>query len=140
MTQVLREPSSLARAAARGSVVTLVGQVCRLVVQFASIALLARLLGSVDYGYLAMVLAIVGMAELLRDFGLSSAAVQSRRLSPEQHSNLFWLNSLAGLLASLGVVAVAPLIAMLVPLVFLILPTTVAFAVWPAVLTLQTQL
>ncbi|MFD1723059.1 hypothetical protein [Amnibacterium endophyticum] len=30
--------------------------------------------------------------------------------------------------------------ALMVPLVFLILPVTVAFAVWPAVLALQTQL
>jgi len=113
VTQAVREPSSLARAAARGSAVTLVGQVGRLVIQFASIALLARLLGSEDYGYLAMVLAIVGVAELLRDFGLSSAAIQSRELSAGQHSNLFWLNTLAGLLASLGVLAVAPLVALL---------------------------
>ena len=113
MTQTLREPSSLARSAARGSVVTLVGQACRLGVQFATNALLATLLGSVDYGYHAKVLAIVGIAELLRNFGLSSAAVQSRELSPAQHSNLFWLNTLAGLLASLAVVAVAPAIALL---------------------------
>lgn len=113
MTQTLHQPSSLARSAARGSVVTLAGQAVRLGTQFASIALLARLLDSVDYGYFAMVLAIVGVAELLRDFGLSSAAVASRELSAQQHSNLFWLNTLAGLVASLGVVAAAPLVALL---------------------------
>ncbi len=60
-----------------------------------------------------MVLAIIGVAELLRDFGLSAAAVQSRDLSPGQQSNLFWLNSLIGLAASLIVLACAPLIARL---------------------------
>jgi O-antigen/teichoic acid export membrane protein len=113
VTGTLHEPSPLARSAARGSFVTLVGQGCRLATQFASIAVLARLLTSLDYGYLAMVLAVVGVAELLRDFGLSTAAVQARELTHEQESNLFWLNTLAGLLASLVVVGAAPLVALL---------------------------
>ncbi len=104
---------SLAGSAARGTLITLIGQILRIGTQFGSIAILARLLDPVDYGYLAMVLAIIGVAELLRDFGLSAAAVQSRDLSPAQQSNLFWLNSLIGLLASLIVLAGAPLIARL---------------------------
>ena len=110
MTQTQREPSSLARSAARGSAVTVVAQVSRLAIQFVSIAILARLLGSTDYGYFAIVLAVVGVAELLRDFGLSAAAVQSRELTHAQHSNLFWLNTLTGLVASIGVAAAAPLV------------------------------
>jgi O-antigen/teichoic acid export membrane protein len=112
VTGTLHEPSPLARSAARGSLVTLIGQGCRLATQFASIAVLARLLSSLDYGYLAMVLALVGVAELLRDFGLSTAAVQARELSHEQQSTLFWLNTLAGFLASLVVLAAAPLVAL----------------------------
>lgn len=108
----VRSPS-LAGSAARGSLVTLVGQSIRIGTQFASIFVLARLLGSVDYGYLAMVLAVVGVAELLRDFGLSAAAVQARDLSQDQQSNLFWLNSVIGLVAALGVLLAAPLIARL---------------------------
>jgi len=104
---------SLAGSAARGSLVTLLGQSVRIGTQFASIFVLARVLDSVDYGYLAMVLAVIGIAELLRDFGLSAAAVQARALSQAQQSNLFWLNSLIGLVAALGVLAAAPLIARL---------------------------
>lgn len=105
--------ASLGRAAARGSAITLVGQAVRIATQFASIAILARLLDSVDYGYLAMVLALIGVAELLRDFGLSSAAVQSRELSHAQQSNLFWLNTAIGGLATLVVLACSPLVALL---------------------------
>lgn len=107
------ETPSLARSAARGSLVTLVAQAVRIGTQFVSIFVLARLLDSVDYGYLAMVLAIIGVAELVRDFGLSAAAVQSRSLSNAQQSNLFWLNSLIGLVSSVLVLAVSPLIALL---------------------------
>ena len=113
MSGTLQGASPLARSAARGSVITMTGQVVRLALQFASIAVLARLLTSVDYGYFAMVLAIIGVAELLRDFGLSSAAVQARELDHGQQSNLFWLNSLTGLGASVAVLAAAPLVALL---------------------------
>jgi PST family polysaccharide transporter len=92
--------------------VTLVGQGTRIVTQFAAISVLARLLSSTDYGYLAMVLAVIGFAELLRDFGLSAAAISSRELSHAQQSNLFWLNTLIGGAASLVVLAAAPLVAL----------------------------
>jgi O-antigen/teichoic acid export membrane protein len=110
---VTRSPPSLATSAARGSLITLVGQSVRIVTQFASISVLARLLGSVDYGYLAMVLAVIGIAELFRDFGLSAAAIQSRDLSHAQQSNLFWLNSLIGAAASVVVFAASPLVALI---------------------------
>ena len=82
MVVAIRPHSSLARSAARGTAVTIVGQSLRIGTQFASIAILARLLDPVDYGYLAMVLSVIGVAELLRDFGLSAAAVQSREPEP----------------------------------------------------------
>ena len=43
-----------------------------------------------------MVTAIIGVGELVRDFGLSSAAVQARTLSRGQKSNLFWINTSIG--------------------------------------------
>lgn len=52
-----------------------------------------------------------GAAEILRDFGLSAAAVQAKHVSREQRDNLFWINSGIGLLLSLVVFASAHLIA-----------------------------
>lgn len=68
---------SLGSRAAGGAAVTMAGQLAKMVVQFGGIVLLARLLTPYDYGLMAMVTAIVGMAEILRDFGLSSAAIQA---------------------------------------------------------------
>lgn len=101
----------LASTVAHGSFVTLAAQAIRILAQFASIMILARLLTPTDYGYVAMVLAIIGVAEFLRDFGLSAAAVQARELTPGQQNNLFWLNSAIGLIASVVVAALSPLIA-----------------------------
>ncbi|EGD20510.1 membrane protein involved in the export of O-antigen and teichoic acid [Xanthomonas hortorum ATCC 19865] len=89
----------------------MIGQSAKMVVQFGGIILLARLLTPYDYGLMAMVTAIVGAAEILRDFGLSAAAVQAKHVSREQRDNLFWINSGIGLSLSVVVYASAHLIA-----------------------------
>lgn len=83
---------SLGKTASRGAVVTFAGQGARILIQVVGIAVLARLLSPSDYGLLAVVLAITGIGEVIRDFGLSSAAVQAKTLSSGQRTNLFWLN------------------------------------------------
>ena len=100
----------LGRLASRGALVTVGAQLVKIVLQVAGVVVLARLLTPNDYGLVAMVLAIVGIAEIFRDLGLSSAAIQARSLSRGQRDNLFWINTGAGLLLALLVMAGAPLI------------------------------
>jgi PST family polysaccharide transporter len=69
----------------------------RIVIMLAATIVLARLISPGDYGLLAMVVAITGVAEIFRDFGLSMAALQARELSQHQMSNLFWINAGVGL-------------------------------------------
>ncbi|MEV7756308.1 lipopolysaccharide biosynthesis protein [Microbacterium sp. NPDC089180] len=94
--------SSLASAAARGGGITIVAQVVKVALMLSSTVVLARLLDPTDYGLVAMVVAVVGVGEIFRDFGLSMAALQAKSLSQAQQSNLFWINSAVGLV--LGVV------------------------------------
>lgn len=100
----------LSRRAARGASVTATVQVARFVVQLVGIVALARLLPPESFGLVAMSSAVVGLGEVLRDFGLSSAAIQARTLSRAQASNLFWLNTAMGLVLTLIVLAVSPLL------------------------------
>src|SRR5690606_41083233 len=86
-------PHSLGSIAARGAVLTLGGQCVKIMLQFCGIVVLARLLSPNDYGLMAMVVVLTGIGGVLRDFGLSSAAVQARSLCDQQRSNLFWINS-----------------------------------------------
>jgi PST family polysaccharide transporter len=102
---------SLAAVASRGAVITLGGQGLRLVAQVAGIVVLARLLGPDDFGLVAIVAVIVGLGELLRDFGLFSAAVQAKTLTTGQRDNLFWLNTGIGVLLGGLLCAAAPLVA-----------------------------
>jgi O-antigen/teichoic acid export membrane protein len=104
--------SSLGRVAARGAGITLAGQGVRILLQLASVTVLARLLSPHDYGLLAVGLIVVGIGEVFRDMGLSTAAIRAPELSVQQRDGLFWLNSAAGLvLAFLTLIAAAPIAA-----------------------------
>lgn len=87
---------SLGRSALGGAGATILWQGVRLVLLALSIVILARLLDPADYGLVAMVTALIGIGELLRDMGLSMASVQAKTVSAEEKSNLFWANTLIG--------------------------------------------
>ena len=94
---------NLGGRAARGAAVTVAGQGTRILVQVLSVVVLSRLLAPRDYGLLAMVTAVIGIADIFRDLGLSTAAIQARVLTDRQRANLFWINT--GLGATLTVAA-----------------------------------
>ncbi|GAB2464226.1 lipopolysaccharide biosynthesis protein [Xylanimonas ulmi] len=103
----------LAHTASRGVAVTMGGLWTRSLVQLASTVVLARLLVPADFGLVAMIMAVVGVADLLRDFGMTGAIVQARELSERTWSGVLWFSAGLGL-ALTGVVAGgAPLIALL---------------------------
>ena len=75
-----------------------------------SLVVLARLLEPKDFGLLGMVTAFTGVLNLLRDFGLSSAAIQRATVTEEQSSTLFWINLSVGIVLA-GITAIfAPFI------------------------------
>ncbi|MGS0683814.1 lipopolysaccharide biosynthesis protein [Nakamurella sp. GG22] len=104
MTRTLGERS------ARGAAVTMAGQSVKFTVQLLSVVVLARLLTPHDYGLMAMVFVVVSAAEVIRDFGLSSAAVQAKHLSEAQRDNLFWINVTVGLLLSVVALVAADVV------------------------------
>lgn len=95
----------------RGAIASVSGQAVKLIVQFAGVAVLARLLSPSDFGRYVSVTAIVGVAGVLGDMGLSLAALQARSLSDAQKTMLFWWNSLIGMVVACVVFAAAPSIA-----------------------------
>ncbi|GAA1510533.1 PST family polysaccharide transporter [Agromyces terreus] len=112
MTEVQDPPApSLGASASRGALATMGGQGVRLAIQLAGIVVLARLLTPADYGLIAMVTAIIGVGEIFRDFGLSSAAIQAKTVSRQQKDNLFWLNTGIGLALTLLVCGLSGVIA-----------------------------
>jgi PST family polysaccharide transporter len=82
-----------------------------MVIQFVGLIAFSHLLSPRDVGLIAMMGVFLMLGELLRDFGLSQAAIQTAKLSHAQASNLFWSMALVGLLLTGGLVLAAPAIA-----------------------------
>jgi PST family polysaccharide transporter len=99
--------ATLSRVARRGGSVTVVGQIAKTALQLASMLVLARLLSPTAFGLVAMSTVFMGIGDLLRDFGLGTAAVQAKILTPAQKTNLFWCNAVLGV----GLVGLALLLA-----------------------------
>lgn len=88
-------------------------QLAKVVVAVLSLSVLSRLIPADQFGLFAIVTAILGVADLFRDFGLSLSAIQAPELSAEEQDNLFWANMLIGLLLTALMAAVSVPIAIL---------------------------
>ena len=114
MTRAPTVPApSLAHRASRGAIVTLGGQWSRTALQLVSTVILARLLVPADFGLIAMVMAIVGVADLVREFGLSGAIVRLKSIDEGLWAALYRFSMLLGLVTMAATAAVAPLVAAL---------------------------
>lgn len=105
------DAGGIGRSASRGIWTTAIGQLVAISTQLLSVIVLARLLSPEDYGLLAMVMAIVVIGEVIREFGLANAAIQAPMLTGQQRSNLFWCNTALGVLCATALYTCAPLIA-----------------------------
>lgn len=89
---------------AKGGAIALAGQFAQLLIRFVGAIVLARLLSPEDFGLFAMLAVFIGIGEMIRDFGMPTAALQARNLSEQQASNVFWVT--AGLSAAVAAVLV----------------------------------
>jgi len=86
-----RPYAGLGRASLRSGVTVVAARGLNTFVQLGSTILLARLLSPYDFGLVAMVLAVVGFAPMLIDFGTSEASTQKTHITQGEVSALFWL-------------------------------------------------
>ncbi|MWV59058.1 lipopolysaccharide biosynthesis protein [Rathayibacter sp. VKM Ac-2754] len=103
--------SDLGHKASRGVIQTLGGLWGKTAIQLISTVVLARLLSPSDFGLLAAVTAIVGVADLVRDFGLTGAIIQSKKLSDAVWRSVLWLSVALGVAGTIVIAASAWLIA-----------------------------
>ena len=109
--RIIPESNQLRRAAIRGGTATVSASGLGLVVQVVSTVILARLLTPTDFGVVTMV---TTFSLLVVNFGLNGfteAVIQFEELDQSTASNLFWLNSLAGLILAIAFVVAGPLLA-----------------------------
>jgi O-antigen/teichoic acid export membrane protein len=94
----------------RGGVLTLTSQGAQFVMQSIATVVLARLLAPADFGLVAMVTVVTGLAQGFADLGLSEATIQHPEISHNQVSALFWINVAIGLTLTATTAALAPLL------------------------------
>ena len=107
----LAEGSELRRLAVRGAAATVSASALSLAAQVVSTVILARLLTPADFGVVTMV---TTFSLLLSSFGLNGfteAVIQFEEMDHYTASNLFWLNSGAGLVLAIAFVAAGSLLA-----------------------------
>jgi O-antigen/teichoic acid export membrane protein len=100
----------LKEKAIRGGFAKICAQAANYTLRIGSLMILARLLDPKDFGLVGMVTALTGVLSLFRDFGLSAATVQRVEVTDEQISTLFWVNILVGVILTLILMAVAPIV------------------------------
>lgn len=101
----------LRRRSVRGGMTLVLAQGGGHVIRLLMTLVLARLLTPGDFGRVAMVAAVIGIAQVFLDLGLSVVTAQRPHLTSQQASTLFWFNTaFGGIVATLCALA-APLIA-----------------------------
>jgi O-antigen/teichoic acid export membrane protein len=95
----------------RGGAWTITSQGLQFVISSISTVVLARILTPGDFGLVAMVVAITGLGQAFADLGLSEATIQSPKISQSQVSTLFWVNVGIGLVLTILMICLAPLLA-----------------------------
>lgn len=111
MTQEATHTRSIGHRAIRGAAVVTTGQGVRVALQLIATVTLSRLLSPTDFGLFAVVMSVVALGELLRDFGLTTASSRATALTRRVASTLFYLNSALGLVLALAAFFLAPLVA-----------------------------
>jgi polysaccharide transporter, PST family len=103
--------ADIRRHSVRGGVITSGAQGVKVVVQFGAVVILARLLTPEAFGLIAMVAALGGVLDLVKEFGLSAATIQRADITHAQVTMLFWINAAVGAAIALLLVTGAPVIA-----------------------------
>ncbi len=95
----------------RGGLLNLSSQGTQFLIQTTATVILARLLIPADFGLVAMVATVTGLAQAFADLGLSEATIQRKEITQEQVSALFWINVAIGMGLMFLTMALSPLIA-----------------------------
>ncbi len=107
------KPQGLAEATLAALQWNYAGALTRTVCQFAIVVVLARILGPEPFGLVAAAWLVIGLGNLVADFGLGAALVQRRSISEEEIRYVFTVQVLLGAVLTVLVASSAGLIARL---------------------------
>lgn len=103
--------ADLKRLVLQGGLMKLLSQAFKFGMRVAALCIMARLVTPADYGVFAMVATLTGLLSMFKDAGLSMATVQSKTITHEEISTLFWVNVAVGAALACVTGALAPVLA-----------------------------
>lgn len=106
------EDSNRAATAIKGASLTIGSGAIRLILSILSAIILGRLLAPEDFGLMGMILPLIGLISLFADGGIGFYTLQTKRMTHQKLSQLFWLAAAVATLLTLVFCAVTPLIAL----------------------------
>lgn len=104
-------PSALARSTARGAAWSGIASGSTSLLRLGVLTILARLLTPADFGLLTAATFFVDLSNIIHELGFGAAIIQRQETDDEVLSTAFWSNLGTGLLLSLLLMAVSPLVA-----------------------------
>jgi len=106
----LNDSLDLKNKSIKGGINTTASQFISFFLNLVSTVVLARILLPNDFGLIGMVTAFTGLANIIKDVGLSTAVIQKEVITPKEVSNLFWINLIICIGLALVFVLISPLI------------------------------
>ena len=103
---------SLRTTAAHGVKWTGTSSLVTTLLGFIQLAILAHVLSRADFGLMAMITAVLGLAQVYADMGVSNAIIYRRDTTGDQLSSLYWLTVFSGVAVFTATVAVSPFVAL----------------------------
>ncbi|MCB2213204.1 lipopolysaccharide biosynthesis protein [bacterium] len=103
--------ATLGQRSVRGGLMTGGGQMVRFVMQIAMNMILARLLTPDEFGVVAMVTSLMAVTMVIKDMGLTTAAIQREEMNHALASNLFWVSTGFITVIVLALIGLSPLLA-----------------------------
>jgi O-antigen/teichoic acid export membrane protein len=86
-------------------------QIVKQILSFIISVILARILSPGDFGLIGMVLVFTGFAQIFSEFGLGTALIQKQDLKENHLSSIFWINILIGIIITIFMILISPLLA-----------------------------
>lgn len=102
---------NLKKSAESGFLWTTLSTGFKSLLQLIQLIILARFLSAEDFGLIAIVMVVIGFSQLFMDMGISNAIIYKQNISSIQLSSLYWLNLFSGILLTISIFFISPLIA-----------------------------
>lgn len=103
--------NDLKMQAVRGVAWTTISTIFRSIVSLLQISILTRYLSKEDFGIVAIATLFIGFTQIFIYLGLSSGILHIKNITRKEYSSLFWLNCLTGVIITLLLICISPLIA-----------------------------